>query len=62
MFKLGLPELIVIFLAVLLLFGAKALPEVARGLAKGIRSFKKGLQDLQDDSDSTSDKNEKNKS
>ncbi len=38
--NLGVPELIIILLVVLLLFGAKRLPELARGLGKGIREFK----------------------
>jgi sec-independent protein translocase protein TatA len=42
---LGLPEIIVIFLVVLLLFGARRLPEIAQGLGKGIREFKKAVKD-----------------
>lgn len=45
MSRLGLPELIIIFLAIVLLFGAKALPEIARGLAQAIKNFKKGLKE-----------------
>ncbi len=44
----GLPELIVIFLVVFLLFGAKALPEVAKGLAQAIKTFKKEAKNLND--------------
>ena len=51
MFKLGLPELIVIFLAVILLFGAKALPEVAKGLAQAIKNFRKGMRDISNEDD-----------
>lgn len=36
----GMPELLIIFFIVLLLFGAKKLPELARGLGRGIREFK----------------------
>ena len=39
--SIGLPEVIVIFLIILLLFGAKKLPEVGRSLGRGIREFKK---------------------
>jgi sec-independent protein translocase protein TatA len=38
------PELLVIILVVLLLFGAKKLPELAQGLGKGIREFKKAAR------------------
>jgi sec-independent protein translocase protein TatA len=38
--SIGVPELIVIFLIIVLLFGAKRIPELARGLGKGIREFK----------------------
>jgi len=47
MFNLGFPELIFIFLIVLLLFGGKKIPEVARGLGKGIREFKKAKDGLE---------------
>lgn len=40
---LGLPEILLILLIVLLLFGAKRLPEIGRGLGEGIKSFKKAL-------------------
>lgn len=43
MFNLGLPEMIVIGIAALLLFGPKRLPELAKSLGKGIRDFKKAV-------------------
>ena len=49
MFGLGPWELLLIFLAVLLLFGAKRLPEIAQGLGKGIKEFKKAVKDTTDD-------------
>jgi sec-independent protein translocase protein TatA len=44
--SLGVPELIIIFLVVLLVFGAKRIPEIARGLGKGIREFKDATTDI----------------
>jgi sec-independent protein translocase protein TatA len=41
----GIPELIVILVIVLLLFGAKRLPDLAKSLGRSTREFKKGLQD-----------------
>jgi len=49
MFGLGPTELILIFLAVLLLFGAKRLPEIAQGMGKGIKEFKKAMRDTTDE-------------
>jgi sec-independent protein translocase protein TatA len=45
MFGMGPWELLLIFLAVLLLFGAKRLPEIAQGLGKGIKEFKGAMKD-----------------
>ncbi|MGQ9864080.1 MAG: twin-arginine translocase TatA/TatE family subunit [Bacteroidia bacterium] len=44
MFGLGTSELILIFLALLLLFGAKRIPELARGIGKGIFEFRKAMR------------------
>lgn len=49
MFGLGMQELIVIFLIVFLLFGAKNLPEIAKGLGKSIKEFKNALRSMNDD-------------
>lgn len=43
---LGSAELIVIVLVVLLLFGGRKIPELMRGLGKGIRSFREGINDI----------------
>jgi twin arginine-targeting protein translocase, tatA/E family len=48
---LGIPELLVIALLILLLFGGSKIPELMHGLGKGIRSFKKGLNDINDDTE-----------
>ena len=44
--NIGTPEMLVIVFAVLLLFGGKKLPELARGLGKGIREFKDASDDV----------------
>ncbi len=49
--QLGPWEIILIFLAILLLFGAKRLPELARGLGKGIREFKGAVKDVENELD-----------
>ncbi|HKS40416.1 MAG TPA: twin-arginine translocase TatA/TatE family subunit [Blastocatellia bacterium] len=42
---LGLPELLVLAVLLILLFGARRIPEAMRGLGEGIRSFKSGLRE-----------------
>jgi sec-independent protein translocase protein TatA len=56
--NLGMGELIIIALVVLVLFGSKKIPDLAQGLGKGIREFKKALRDVEDDI-KMPDKNEK---
>ena len=51
----GYQELIIIALVILLLFGGKKLPELARGLAKSLRSFKEEFKDIKSDIDEVSD-------
>ena len=46
---LGTWEILLIFLVVLLVFGAKRIPEIAQGLGKGIREFKKATREVQDE-------------
>ncbi|GAB4027175.1 Sec-independent protein translocase subunit TatA/TatB [Spirosoma koreense] len=45
---LGGQEMVFIFLALLLLFGAKKIPELARGLGKGIKEFKDATKDVRE--------------
>ena len=51
MFHLGWPELTLVVVVALLLFGAKRVPEVARALGLSINAFKGGLKDGQKDAD-----------
>lgn len=48
---LGMSEVIIIALVVLLLFGGKKIPELMRGLGKGVRSFKEGVNDVKNELD-----------
>ena len=47
--SLGFGEILVILFIVLLLFGAKKLPELARGLGQGMREFKRATNEIQDE-------------
>jgi sec-independent protein translocase protein TatA len=49
--QFGMGELIIIFLAILVLFGANQIPKVARNLGQGMREFKKAARDLTTDDD-----------
>jgi sec-independent protein translocase protein TatA len=44
--NIGMTELLVIFIVVLLLFGPKKIPELARGLGRGLQEFKKAAEDV----------------
>lgn len=56
----GFQEILLIALVVLLFFGGKKIPELMKGLGKGVRSFKDGMNGKDDDND-TIDKTDKNK-
>lgn len=45
--NLGTGEIVIIALVVLLLFGGKKIPELMRGVGKGVRSFKDGMNDIE---------------
>lgn len=51
MFGLGVQELLIIFVIIMVLFGAKKLPEMGKGLGKGIREFKNATNKLEEDDD-----------
>jgi sec-independent protein translocase protein TatA len=47
MFGIGWQEIVVIVLVVLLLFGARRIPELMRSLGRGVREFKDGMKDIE---------------
>ena len=47
--NIGGTEIIIIAIIILLLFGGKKIPEIMQGLGKGVKSFKKGMKDIEDD-------------
>tara|TARA_Y100001970_G_scaffold49902_2_gene63188 strand:- start:355 stop:546 length:192 start_codon:yes stop_codon:yes gene_type:complete len=62
MFGLGGGEIILILFIILLLFGAKKLPELAKGLGKGINEFKKASKDIKEEVEkAVTEEKEKNK-
>lgn len=63
MFGLGTGEIILIVIVVLLLFGGKKIPELMKGLGKGVRSFKDGMKgiDLEDEDKKDDARQEDNK-
>jgi sec-independent protein translocase protein TatA len=46
--RIGLPELLIIFVIVVLIFGANRLPDLGRGIGKGIKNFKDGMRENED--------------
>jgi sec-independent protein translocase protein TatA len=43
--RIGIPELIIVLAIIILIFGANRLPEIGRGIGKGIRNFKSATKD-----------------
>lgn len=62
MFRFGMGELIVVFLIILLLFGASRLPEIARALGRSIKEFKKAGKEIKSDIEEVMKEEEKNSS
>ena len=56
--NIGWPEILLIVLIVLLLFGAKKIPELMKSMGKGVKSFKDGLNSKDDDLDELNKKRE----
>lgn len=52
----GLPEILIILVVVLLLFGGKKIPELMKGMGKGIKEFKKGVSDGDENNDNNKEK------
>jgi sec-independent protein translocase protein TatA len=46
---IGLPEILILLVIVLLVFGPRRLPEMAKGLGQSVREFRKGLRDMRKD-------------
>ena len=59
MFGIGFQEIIIIALVVLLFFGGKKIPELMKGLGKGVRSFKDGMNGI--DTETAKDSKEEDK-
>jgi sec-independent protein translocase protein TatA len=56
MIGLGVQELLIILLIVIVIFGARKLPELGRGLGEGLKNFRKGVKDLGESNDDDRDK------
>jgi len=61
MFGLGYQELLLILVIVLILFGAQRLPDLARSLGSSVKEFKKGVNELKDDTSIATKKDDEKK-
>ncbi len=57
--NLGTGEIIIIAIIVLLLFGGRKIPELMKGLGKGIKNFKEGVKGIEDDIEGNNDTTKK---
>ncbi|MCK9628718.1 MAG: twin-arginine translocase TatA/TatE family subunit [Bacteroidales bacterium] len=57
--SVGASEVIIVALVVLLLFGGKKIPELMKGIGKGVKSFKDGMKGIEDDIKETNKEEEK---
>ncbi|MBR7086378.1 MAG: twin-arginine translocase TatA/TatE family subunit [Prevotella sp.] len=56
MFGIGVPELLLIAFIILLIFGGKKIPELMKGLGKGVKGFKDGMKEVDDELKDLNDK------
>ena len=61
LFGIGMQEILIIALIVLLLFGGKKIPELMKGLGKGVKSFKEGMNEVTDLEEGKTEKTEETK-
>lgn len=59
--SIGATEIIIIALIVVLLFGGKKIPELMKGIGKGVKSFKDGVKGVEDEINSSDNDNDKDK-
>ena len=59
---IGFTEIVIIALIILLLFGGKKIPELMKGLGKGVKSFKDGINEKDEDQKSNSEQSERSDS
>lgn len=59
MFGIGMPEMLILLVIVLIIFGAKKLPEIGSGLGKGIQNFKKATAEVDTESKKALEEGEK---
>ncbi len=61
MFGIGMPELLIILVIILIIFGVGKLPEIGSALGRGIQNFKKSMSDNKEITDQSSKKEEEKK-
>jgi len=59
---IGMPEIVLVLAVILILFGAKKLPELAKGMGQGIKEFKKASREVQNDLNRAMEEDDNDKS